>query len=102
MTRGAGVGLSLAFVGDMNFGLRIITSTGGWLLYLRLPTFRLLKLVEVEVAGCTAVALPVEVVGRIAMTAKFESSILAGRAVCEGDMIICDVVEEMDFVLGEE
>jgi hypothetical protein len=39
------------------------------LLGLSLPTLRLLEFVEVEEAGCTAVALPVEVVSRVAVAA---------------------------------
>jgi hypothetical protein len=69
------------------------------LLYLRLPPLGLLKLVEVEESRCAAITLPIEIVGWVAVAAKFEAGFVSGGTMREGNMIIRDVVEEMDLVL---
>ena len=36
------------------------------------------------------------------MAAEFKPEIFASRAMCEGNMVVCDVVEEVKFVFAEE
>lgn len=47
----------------------------------------------------TRVALPVEVVLRLAGAAKVKSLLLASGAVSEGDMVVGNVVEEVNLLL---
>jgi hypothetical protein len=47
----------------------------------------------------TAVAVPVKVVLGLAVALVVEAVLLAGRTVGEGDVVVCNVVEEVNFLL---
>lgn len=49
----------------------------------------------------TRVALPIKVLLGVTVAAQVESSLLSSGAVCEGDMPVSNVVEEVDFTLVE-
>jgi hypothetical protein len=66
------------------------------------PALWLLHAVQLEEAARAAIALPVEVVLRVAVTAKFEAEVLACWTMGEGHVIVGDVVKEMDVFLVEK
>jgi hypothetical protein len=47
----------------------------------------------------TGISLPVEVIIRVAMALELESQILASRTMCEWDMVVGNIVEEVNLVL---
>ena len=49
----------------------------------------------------TAVAVPVKVILGVTVALVFQAVLLAGRAMGEGDVVVGNVVEEVDFVLLE-
>ena len=49
----------------------------------------------------TAVSIPIEVIFGVAMALVTQAIILACWAMCEGDMVVCNVIEEVEFVLLE-
>ena len=55
----------------------------------------------VDVNRLTAVAIPVEVILRIAMALVVQAILFAGGAMCKRNVVIGDVVEEVDFILLE-
>ena len=69
---------------------------------LRLVPLWLLQLIHIKETVRTAVALPIEVLRGIAVASQFYADIFAGGTVGEGDVVVCDIVEEVDFVLVEE
>ena len=46
----------------------------------------------------TRIAFPIEVVFGIAMAFQVQSRLFPCRAMCEGHMVVCDVVEEVDLL----
>lgn len=55
-----------------------------------------------KVSRLTRVSLPIKVVTRVAVALAIDAGLETSRAVCKGNMVVSDVVEEMDFVLVEE
>jgi len=49
----------------------------------------------------TTVPIPIKVVLGVAMALMLQAVLLACRAMCEGDMIVCNVVKEVEFILVE-
>lgn len=50
----------------------------------------------------TRIALPVKVVLWIAVAAEVQPRLLARRAMREGHVIVCDIIEEVDLILPEQ
>jgi hypothetical protein len=53
--------------------------------------------VELVIPCRARVSIPIKVVLRIAVALVIQTIFLAGRAVCEWDMIVSNVVEEVNF-----
>jgi hypothetical protein len=52
-----------------------------------------------ESVQLTGIPLPVEIIVWIAMTLQLFPQSVASRTMGEGDVIVCDIIEEMDLVL---
>lgn len=61
----------------------------------------MIDLDDKRVGQHTGIPLPVKVVIRIAMTFQLFPQGVASRAMCEGNVIVCNIVEEMDLILFE-
>ena len=66
------------------------------------PAFRFGYFIQVEKPGCTTVAFPVEIVGRVAMAPEFETKVFASWTMGERNMVVSDIVKEMDFVFSQK
>ena len=66
------------------------------LLFLLVP-FWFRHTVGLEEPGGAGIPIPIKVVFRIAVALVVETILLACRAMCEGYVIVCDVVEEVDL-----
>lgn len=50
----------------------------------------------------TRISFPVKVIFWIAVTLQVQSRLLPSRAMCEWNVIVGDIIEEMDFVLLQQ
>ena len=66
------------------------------------PAVWFLHAVQLEEPTGATIALPVEIVLRIAVTTQLEAKVLASRTVSEGHMVVSDVVEKVDLVFVEQ
>lgn len=66
-----------------------------------LPTHGFCHLIHVKESIRARIALPVKVLTWVAVTLQFNSDVLTCRAVCERNVVVGNIVEEMNFVSVE-